>query len=99
MFCRFDEFVEEACLLLDSRAGIYLPISLSGWSWRGLPFGDPLGQVAHDLGKVTSVIEPSEFHQAIGVDLARHVVERVSEEVNIIARDGQGLSGILCVRP
>ncbi|CAH2394403.1 hypothetical protein MES4922_10316 [Mesorhizobium ventifaucium] len=34
-----------------------------------MPFADLLRQIALDLGKVAPVVEPSELHQAIVVDL------------------------------
>lgn len=42
-----------------------------------LPLGQPAGQVLAHLGQLAPVVEPPEFPQAVVVDLARYVVERV----------------------
>ncbi|WOH63890.1 hypothetical protein [Bradyrhizobium sp. BWA-3-5] len=36
--------------------------------------------VAPHLGKITAVVHPSPFQQAVVIDLARHTVERFREE-------------------
>jgi hypothetical protein len=50
-----------------------------------LPFAEPGGEVASDLGQIAPVIEPPQLHQAVAVDLAGHVVQCVPEEVHVAA--------------
>jgi hypothetical protein len=51
----------------------------------GLPLGEPCREVAPGLAEIASVVQPPEFPQAVVVDLAWHVVERVAQEVHVTA--------------
>src|SRR5260221_2804665 len=60
-----------------------------------LPFGEPGGEVAPHLGEIASIVEPAQLHQAVVIDLARHIIECVPEEVHVAAlpdRLGQHLA-------
>src|SRR5579884_449342 len=54
----------------------------------GLPLRQPGGDVAPHLGNVAPVVEPAQLLQAIVVHLARHVVERVAQEMHGAALPG-----------
>ena len=43
------------------------------------------GEVAPHLGDIAPVVDPAQLLQAIVVDLARQVVERVAQEVHVAA--------------
>src|SRR3984885_3862765 len=50
------------------------------------PFGDPCGKVL--TGLQAAVVEPAQFLQAVVVGLARQMVQRVAEEVDVAALEG-----------
>ena len=59
-----------------------------------LPLGEPGRQIPPGLGEVAPVVEPAELAQTVVVDLARHVIKGVAQEVHITAlpcRLGQDL--------
>ena len=53
------------------------------------PFGEPGGEIAARLGEIAPVVEPAQLLQAVVVDLARHVVERVAQEMHVAALLGR----------
>ncbi|MBB5574623.1 hypothetical protein GGD50_003252 [Rhizobium paranaense] len=52
-------------------------------------FGEPGRKVGLGLGEIASVVDPSEFLQAIVAVLARQVVERIPEEMHVTALPGR----------
>ena len=66
-----------------------------------LPFGEPSRQIPPGLGEIAPVVQPAELAQAVVVDLARHVVERIAQEVHVTALPcGLGsTSTIACLSP
>ena len=50
-----------------------------------LPLGEPGRQIAPGFGEITAVVQPAQLAQAVVVDLAGHIVERVAQEVHVTA--------------
>src|SRR5690242_5645948 len=50
-----------------------------------LPLGKPLNNIAAHLGEIAPIVEPAQLLQTIVVDLARYIIERVSEEMHVAA--------------
>ena len=42
-----------------------------------LPFAEPGRDVAADLGQLAPVVKPAQLPQAVVIDFARHVIERI----------------------
>ena len=53
------------------------------------PFGEPGGEIAARLGEIAPIIKPAQFLQAVIVDAARHIVERIPEEMYVAALIGR----------
>ena len=54
-----------------------------------LPFAKPLGDVAPHLGNLAPIVKPAQLSQTVVVHPARHIVERVAQEVHIAALPGR----------
>jgi hypothetical protein len=68
-----------------------------------VPLGQPGREIAPCLGEVAPVVQPAQLPQAIVVNLARHLVERIAQEVYVTAlpaaADGQPLGDFSCAEP
>lgn len=49
------------------------------------PIGKPGCKIPPHLGRIAPVVHPAQLQQAIFIDPARHIIERISEEVHIAA--------------
>ena len=50
-----------------------------------LPALQPSGQVPARLGLVAAMVQPAQLLQAVVVPLARHVIQRVAQEMHVAA--------------
>jgi hypothetical protein len=49
------------------------------------PLGEPGGELAARFAEIAAVVQPTQLLQAVVVDPARHVVERIPEEMHVAA--------------
>src|SRR5215470_6041257 len=53
------------------------------------PSGKPGGKISACLGEIAAIVKPAQFLQAVVVDAARHVVERVAQKMYVTALIGR----------
>ena len=55
-----------------------------------LPLDQPGGEIPPCLAEIASVVQPAQLLQAVIVDFARHIVERIPQEVHVGAVEKPG---------